>query len=80
MVRYKRYRLEVIVMLESKDNVDLQELEKYATKIYIICMVANVINMLIWGGLAIFFEKWWLTLFSILFIQTPKIPVLKMTK
>lgn len=62
-------------MLESKDNVDLQELEKYATKIYIICMVANVINMLIWGGLAIFFEKWWLTLFSILFIQTPKIPV-----
>ena len=80
MVREKRYRLEVIIMLESKDNVDLQELEKYATKIYIICMVANVINMLIWGGLAIFFEKWWLTLFSILFIQTPKIPVSKMTK
>lgn len=75
MVREKRYRLEVIIMLESKDNVDLQELEKYATKIYIICMVANVINMLIWGGLAIFFEKWWLTLFSILFIQTPKDPV-----
>ena len=75
MVREKRYRLEVIVMLESKDNVDLQELEKYAMKIYIICMVANVINMLIWGGLAIFFEKWWLTFFSILFIQTPKIPV-----
>lgn len=45
-------------MLESKDNVDLQELEKYAMKIYIICMFANVINMLIWGGLAIFFEKW----------------------
>ena len=80
MVREKRYRLEVIVMLESKDNVDLQELEKYATKIYIICMVAYVINMLIWGGLAIFFEKWWLTLFSILFIQTPKIPMSKMTK
>lgn len=67
-------------MLESKDNVDLQELEKYVTKIYIICMVANVINMLIWGGLAIFFEKWWLTLFSILFIQTPKNLVFKMTK
>lgn len=57
-------------------NVDLQKLEKYAMKIYIICMFANIINMLIWGGLAIFFEKWWLTLF----IQTPKNLVLKMTK
>lgn len=47
--------------------------EKYATKIYVVCMIANTINMLIWGGLAIFFEKWWITLFSILFIQMPKI-------
>lgn len=67
-------------MLESKDNVDLQELEKYAMKIYIICMFANVINMLIWGGLAIFFEKWWITLFSILFIQMPRHHEQKMTK
>lgn len=52
-------------------NVDLQKLEKYAMKICIICMFANIINMLIWGGLAIFFEKWWLALFSILFIQVP---------
>ncbi len=78
MVREKRYRLEVIIMLDY--NVDLQKLEKYAMKIYIISMFANIINMLIWGGLAIFFEKWWLTLFSILFIQTPKNSVLKMTK
>lgn len=78
MVREKRYKLEVIIMLDY--NVDLQKLEKYAMKIYIICMFANIINMLIWGGLAIFFEKWWLTLFSILFIQTPKNLVLKMTK
>lgn len=33
MVREKRYRLEVIIMLDY--NVDLQKLEKYAMKIYI---------------------------------------------
>lgn len=51
--------------------IDPKLFEKYATKIYVVCMIGNVVNMLIWGGLAIFFEKWWLTLFSILFIQVP---------
>ena len=46
--------------------------EKYIARIYVICMIGNVINMTIWGMLAIFFGKWWLTLFSILFIQNPK--------
>lgn len=46
--------------------------EKCMARIYVICMIGNVINMIIWGMLAIFFGKWWLTLFSILFIQSPK--------
>lgn len=55
-------------------------LEKNVSKMYIISMIANTLSMLIWGGLAIFFEKWWITLFSILFIQMPKITVQKVTK
>lgn len=53
--------------------IEQERLEKFTSKMYIISMIANTINMLIWGGLAIFFEKWWITLFSILFIQMPKI-------
>ena len=52
--------------------IEQERLEKFTSKMYIISMIANTINMLIWGGLAIFFEKWWITLFSILFIQMPK--------
>lgn len=53
--------------------IEQERLEKFTSKMYIISMIANTLNMLIWGGLAIFFEKWWITLFSILFIQMPKI-------
>lgn len=49
-----------------------ESFEKCMARIYVICMIGNVINMIIWGMLAIFFGKWWLTLFSILFIQSPK--------
>lgn len=60
--------------------IDQKLFEKYATKIYVVAMIGNIVNMLIWGGLAIFFEKWWITLFSILFIQMPTKIVQKVTK
>ncbi len=60
--------------------IDQKLFEKYATKIYVVCMIGNVVNMLIWGGLAIFFEKWWLALFSILFIQVPMSKMIKYRK
>ena len=60
--------------------IEQKRLEKFSSKMYIISMIANTLSMLIWGGLAIFFEKWWITLFSILFIQMPKNTVQKVTE
>lgn len=55
--------------------IEQKQLEKIASKMTIIGMIVNILNILIWSGLAIFFEKWWLTLLSIFFMQNPHISI-----
>ena len=35
-------------------------------------MIFNAINVIVWGILALHFDRWWLMFFALLFIQTYK--------
>lgn len=39
---------------------------------WLVVMIYNIICIICWAALAIIFEKWWITLFAILFISTFK--------
>lgn len=41
-------------------------------KTYLMITIENIINIVCWTILAIIFNKWWVALFSILFIKTVK--------
>lgn len=40
---------------------------------YLISRIFNILVLLIWIGLAVFFDKWWLSLISVFFMSFPKV-------